>query len=193
MTENPPQVSPLPREFAVDPGPTGARLLTGSLVLLTLFGGLVAIELAAPGLGVALRVAGLAFAPLMVFALEGFLVAAMAYIAVVTFLAVPRMRFHVGARRFEVRTIFGDRHWPIAGLKARRHVPDFGLRLMGTSLSGYATGWFIVDRRRTRVYATSKDAGVLLEGPDIRLFVTPADAAGMVGALRLAGADVQDS
>jgi hypothetical protein len=114
-------------------------------------------------------------------------VPAIAYLLAVTLLAVPRMRFHVGARRFEVRTLFGARMWPAEGMTATRRTPRFERRLFGTSMPGYATGWFLLDGKRTRVYATTRQDGVLLESADSRIFVTPADVPSMLEALHHAG------
>jgi hypothetical protein len=114
----------------------------------------------------------------------------MGYLVAITFFAVPRMRFHVGARRFEVRTLFSAKHWPTAGLLARKHVAHFERRIFGTSMAGYHTGWFLVDGKKTLVYATGHGPGVLVEG-HTRVFVTPADPDGMLESLRLAGVRVE--
>ena len=64
------------------------------------------------------------------------------------------------------------------------------------ALTQYATpsddaGWFSLDGRRTRLYAsTVRGEGVLVEG-DRRVFVTPADAAGFLAALSAQGALVE--
>ena len=110
------------------------------------------------------------------------------FLANIAFLAVPRMRFHVGARRFELRTVFTAKEWPTASLRARRHDARFGIRLFGTSIPGFKTGWFMVDGKKTLVHATG-DSGVLLEG-DTRVFLTPDDPEGMLRSLGLAGATI---
>jgi PH (Pleckstrin Homology) domain-containing protein len=179
------EVSPLPREFEMDPGPVKARIAAGVVLLGVLAASLAAVVVAArscaAGATALLSMVGVGAGVL--------LVVLMGYMAAITFFAVSRTRFHVGARRFGVRTLFREKHWPMDGLRARKHAPHFELRLFGTSMPGYLSGWFLVDGKKTLVYATRRDEGVLLEG-DTRVFVTPADPDGMLDALRLAGAEI---
>ena len=117
------------------------------------------------------------------------------YLVAVSFSRTARMRYYVGARRFEVRTLLRHRHWPTAGMRAKKHTARFGFRLFGTALPGYLTGWFIVDGARTVVYATGRRNGVLLENEaeKTRIFVTPRDPDAMLAALELAGVAIDAS
>jgi hypothetical protein len=186
-------VSPLPHDYEVDPGPAGARRTVG-LVLTSILAVVLAVLALVFVRATSAAGGGLTGTPLPIvgLVLGTALFALVAYLASITFLAVPRMRFHVGARRFEIRTLFGTRVFHTDGLRATRYVPRFELRLMGTAMAGYYTGWFLIDGQRTLVYATGRGEGVLLEDASTRVFVTPANVSGMLESLRLAGVKVEE-
>lgn len=117
--------------------------------------------------------------------------AIVAAMTVATLLLGPsRMLYRVGGGQFEVRTIFGRRAWPASGLRARGHAARLQLRLAGTAVRGYYTGYYLADGKRTRVYATEPSRGVLIEGP-ARILVSPDDRDGFLAALRAEGATVE--
>ncbi len=101
-----------------------------------------------------------------------------------------RMVYRVGDGRLEVRTIFSRRAWQASTLRARAHAPRLQLRLVGTAVRGYYTGFYLADGQRTRVYATDPSAGVLLDGPS-RILLSPEDRAGFLDALRAEGAAIE--
>ncbi len=107
---------------------------------------------------------------------------------VATFFVAPgRLRYEVGQGDLVVRTLLGARRFPLAGVAARAWTPGRVLKLAGNGLPGYFTGWFSLDGRRTRVYATRLSDGVLIEGPT-RVFVTPRAITPFLAALRANGA-----
>jgi len=107
----------------------------------------------------------------------------------VLFLVGPaRLGYRVDGGVLEVRTWLRRIRIPLQGARARRHHASRGWRLFGVRLPGYSAGWFRLDGKTTRVYATGRD-GVLIEGRQ-RLFVTPADSDAFLGALAEAGATV---
>jgi hypothetical protein len=110
-------------------------------------------------------------------------------VAALMLLGPGRMAYLVGEGQIEVRTLFGRKSWPLAGLRARPHRPAVTLRVAGTGAPGYYTGMFRVDGTLTRIYATDLKAGVLLEGP-ARVYLSPEDVAGFLDAMRAAGAQV---
>ncbi|MGE5234835.1 MAG: PH domain-containing protein [Acidobacteriota bacterium] len=61
------------------------------------------------------------------------------------------------------------------------------MRIVGSAMPGYYAGRFPIDGGVTTVYASTLKDGVLVEGGE-RVFVSPADGAGFVAALRDAGA-----
>jgi hypothetical protein len=102
------------------------------------------------------------------------------------FLAPGRMRYLVRDGRLEVATLFGTPAFPLAGASVKVHSPLIGERLSGVNLPGYCAGVMVFDRAPTSVYATVRESGVLLEG-DERVFVSPADPAGLIAAAIAAG------
>ena len=195
MSTYDPPVSPLPRDFEVDPGPVKARVAMGVGLMATLGTILTLLVVTSATLSAGHVKAGapvdLSMVRTTILCACVFLAGMIAWLAAITFFAVPRMRFHVGARRFEIHTLFGDRRWETAGLRARKHVPDVQGRIFGTGMAGYMTGWFLVDGKKTLVYATSKRDGVLLEDEGSRVFITPVDPEAMLDSLRIAGAAVE--
>jgi hypothetical protein len=101
------------------------------------------------------------------------------------FLVAPgRLLYRVVPGGLQVTTILRTRRFETLGAAARRHSPRPGVRLFGTGMPGYFTGWFLLDGKRSRVYATGFDDGVLLEGQGLRLFVNPSQAEPFLLALR---------
>jgi Bacterial PH domain len=114
--------------------------------------------------------------------------------AIATILLGPRrMVYRVGEGRLEAATIFGHRSWPLLEMNARPHRPRVTLRIAGTAINGYYTGLFTSDGVRTRVYATDLTAGVLVEGPGLRVFLSPERRQDFLDALRAAGATVGEA
>jgi hypothetical protein len=106
-----------------------------------------------------------------------------ATVPVVFFAAPKRLSYRVVSGGIEVSTLLRRRRFDTIGAAARRHRPKPGLRLWGSGMPGYFTGWFLVDGKRCRVYATGFDDGVLIESPQLRLFLSPSDPAAFVSAL----------
>jgi hypothetical protein len=102
------------------------------------------------------------------------------------------MRYLVGDGRLRVNTIFSRRDWATQGMHARPHTPRVTLRVAGTAVRGYYTGWFRADGKTTRVYATDLAAGVLIDGP-ARVFLSPEDRAGFLAALGAEGATIDEA
>lgn len=102
------------------------------------------------------------------------------------FLGPARMHYLVRDGRLEVTTLTGTRSFPLAGVSARAHTPLLGEKLSGVNLPGYCAGVMVFDRAPTSVFATVRESGVLLEG-DERVFVSPADPAGLIAAAIAAG------
>jgi hypothetical protein len=61
------------------------------------------------------------------------------------------------------------------------------MRLWGSGAPGYYTGLYRVDGANTRVYSTSVEEGVLIEGESSRVFVNPEDEAAFLEAMRTTG------
>jgi hypothetical protein len=61
------------------------------------------------------------------------------------------------------------------------------MRLWGTGAPGYYTGLYRMDGTNTKVYATSVDEGVLLEGDKVRVFVNPDNEAAFLEAMHTLG------
>jgi hypothetical protein len=104
------------------------------------------------------------------------------------FLVAPnRLRYRVEPGVLAVTTMVGSRRFTTTGCVARPHRPKIGLRLWGTGAPGYYTGLYRVDGANTKVYTTSTEKGVLVEGTDLRVFVNPEDEAGFLDAMRTLG------
>jgi hypothetical protein len=103
-------------------------------------------------------------------------------------MAPRRLRYRIHSDGVDITTILRTVHIPTIGCTARRHTPKVGIRLWGAALPGYFTGRFRADGATTRIYATTVDDGVLIEGEDLRLFVSPADPEAFLEALQEAGA-----
>ncbi len=60
-------------------------------------------------------------------------------------------------------------------------------RLLATGAPGYYTGTYRVDGANARIYTTSVEEGVLIEGPGVRVFVNPENETGFLEAIRTMG------
>ncbi len=106
----------------------------------------------------------------------------------VIFLVAPsRLRYRVVSGGLEIKTMLGTRRFVTAGCTARAHRPRVGLRLWGTGAPGYYTGTYRVDGANTKLYTTSVEEGVLIEGPGVRVFINPEDETGFLDAIRTMG------
>jgi hypothetical protein len=103
-----------------------------------------------------------------------------------------RLRYLVEGGNLVIQTILTRRRIAIPGLTARRHRPDAGLRLWGTAFPGYLTGIFRADGRTMRIYATTVEDGVLIEGEDRPIFVNPKNPEAFLEALQSHGATIVD-
>ncbi|MEE4271802.1 MAG: PH domain-containing protein [Thermoanaerobaculales bacterium] len=111
-----------------------------------------------------------------------------ALIVPVVFLIAPaRLAYRVEPGALEVLTTMGTRRYATTGCTARVHHPQVGLRLWGTSAPGYHTGLFRADGANTKIYATSVDEGVLIEGNGVRVFVNPERRDEFLEAMRTLG------
>ena len=110
-----------------------------------------------------------------------------AVLATMLLFAPRRLAYAVRGGALEVSTLFGRRRFALSGAKVHRHRPLVGARLSGLFLPGYLVGSALWDGMATTVLASVRDEGVLLEA-DGRIFVTPADPDGLLGACTQAGA-----
>jgi hypothetical protein len=111
-----------------------------------------------------------------------------ALIVPVVFLVAPsRLAYRVGPGELVVSTLLGSRRYPTHGCSARAHRPRVGMRLWGTGAPGYYTGLYRVDGANARIYTTSLESGVLIEGPGVRVFVNPENEGAFLEAMRTMG------
>lgn len=108
-------------------------------------------------------------------------------IPLIFFVAPGRLNYLVISGGLEVSTLFGSKRFITAGCTARSHYPQIGLRLWGTGAPGYYTGTYRVDGANAKIYTTSVDEGVLIEGPGVRVFINPEDEEGFLQAIRTVG------
>lgn len=108
-------------------------------------------------------------------------------IPVIFFVAPARLRYRVEPGALAVVTMLGTRRFDTTGCTARAHHARFGLRLWGSGAPGYYTGLFRVDGANTKVYATSAEEGVLVEGEGVRVFVNPERQDAFLEAMRTLG------
>ncbi len=97
-----------------------------------------------------------------------------------------RLGYEVVGGSLVVHTALATKRFPLADRTARRTGVRARLRLAGSGMPGYHTGWFLLDTGFARVYASRFDDGVLLEGKP-RIFVSPADPEALLAALRTRG------
>ena len=105
-------------------------------------------------------------------------------IPLIFFVSPRKLRYHVGEGILEVHTLLGVRRFTVSNCLARPYRPRSSMKLIGSSIPGYHTGRFRIDGMNTRVYATDLKQGVLIEGPDLRLLVTPEDTEAFLQALQ---------
>lgn len=108
-------------------------------------------------------------------------------IPVVFLIAPGYLRYRVEPGALLVRTTLGTRRFTTTGCTARIHWPQVGLRLWGSSAPGYYTGLFRADGVNTKLYATSVEEGVLIEGEGVRVFVNPEQQDAFLEAMRTLG------
>jgi len=110
------------------------------------------------------------------------------WVAGPVFIVAPaRLRYRVVPGELRIARLGKSVCMPLAGARVRRHRPLLGERMSGLVLPGYVVGSHQFDSAPTSVFASVKDEGVLIEGEG-RVFVTPADIDGLLGALETAGA-----
>jgi hypothetical protein len=111
-----------------------------------------------------------------------------ALIVPLVFLVAPtRLRYRIEPGALVVTTILRSRRFETTGRRVRHHRPRVGMRLWGSGAPGYYTGLYRVDGANTRVYSTSVEEGVLIEGESSRVFVNPEDEAAFLEAMRTTG------
>lgn len=108
-------------------------------------------------------------------------------IPVIFFVSPGRLRYQVHQESIEIHTLLGVRRFSIGNCFAQPYSPKSSMKTLGSSLPGYHAGKFRVDGMSTRVYATDLTEGVLIEGPDLRLFLNPEDPEAFLQALRSLG------
>jgi len=108
-------------------------------------------------------------------------------VPMIFFVAPNRLHYRVVSGGLEVATVLGTKRFTTAGCTARSHRPRVGMRLWGTGAPGYYTGTYRVDGANTKIFTTSIEEGVLIEGPGVRVFVNPEDEQAFLDAIRTTG------
>jgi len=108
-------------------------------------------------------------------------------VPIVFMVAPTRIRYRNEPGALVVTTVLGSRRFATVECHAHSHRPKVGVKLWGTGAPGYYTGLYRVDGANARIYTTSVDEGVLIEGESVRVFVNPEDEAGFLEALRTLG------
>lgn len=115
-------------------------------------------------------------------------------VCVLAMAAMPLMRikgYEVGADQLRVRAAYGDRVFPLQGLKDVRLAPEAfvgALRTMGNGGVFSMLGHFRSDRLGAfRSYVTDTDRLVVLEWEDLRVVVSPVDTARFIEVVRQRG------
>lgn len=109
------------------------------------------------------------------------------FIPLIFFLAPNRLTYRVTSGHVEVDLTFSTKKFSVSHCIARRYDPEASSKVIGSSLPGYHSGRFSIDGMATRVYATALSDGVLVESPDLRLFLNPEDPHAFLEALRVLG------
>ncbi len=109
------------------------------------------------------------------------------FIPLIFFLSPSRLRYRVTPGHVEIDLTFSTKRFSVNNCIARLHNPETSSKVMGSSLPGYHSGRFSLDGMTTRVYATRLTEGVLIESPDLRLFLNPEDPHAFLEALRALG------
>ena len=113
--------------------------------------------------------------------------AATLFIPVIFFLSPGRLKYRITPGFVEVDLTFWTKRFDTTNCLARLYDPETFTKVMGSSLPGYHSGRFSLDGMITRVYATSPRNGVLIESPDLRLFLSPEDPHAFLEGLRAHG------
>lgn len=100
------------------------------------------------------------------------------------FVAPARLCYRVTPSTIEVETTLFTKRFTVSNCIARIYRPEESAKLLGSSMPGFYSGRFAIDGMTTRVYVTHLDEGVLVEGPDLRLLVSPEDPHAFLEALR---------
>jgi len=108
-------------------------------------------------------------------------------IPLIFFLSPSRLRYRVTPGHVEIDLTFSTKRFSVSACIARLYDPETSSKVMGSSLPGYHSGRFSLDGMATRVYATRLTDGVLIESPDLRLFLNPEDPHAFLEALRALG------
>ncbi len=109
------------------------------------------------------------------------------FVPVIFFIAPGRLRYRVTPGHVEVVLTVTTKRFSISNCIARASTPESSAKIAGSSIPGYYSGLFRVDGMSTRVYATRMQNGVLIEGPDLRLYLSPEDPHAFLEALRALG------
>ena len=105
-------------------------------------------------------------------------------VPVLFFVSPSRLRYCVTPSTIEVTTTFFTKRFSVGNCIARIYRPEDCAKVAGSSMPGYYSGRFNVDGMATRVYATDLAEGVLIEGPDLRLYISPDDPHAFLEAVR---------
>jgi hypothetical protein len=120
-------------------------------------------------------------------AMTGLGVAVTLFIPLIFFLSPSRLRYRVTPGHVEIDLTFSSKRFSVSNCIARLYDPETSSKVMGSSLPGYHSGRFSLDGMATRVYATRMNDGILIESPDLRLFLNPEDPHAFLEALRALG------
>jgi len=103
------------------------------------------------------------------------------------FFSPSRLCYRVTPGHVEIDLTFSTKRLSVSNCIARLYNPETSSKVMGSSLPGYHSGRFSLDGMATRVYATRLTDGILIESPDLRLFLNPDDPHAFLEALRALG------
>ena len=112
------------------------------------------------------------------------------WLVALCFFGAERLRFEIADGALVVHTLLRTYKLPLLGVKVQRTSAKLSMRLAGTGLPGFYTGYYLLGDQRARVWATMREGGVVLDGA-ARWFITPADIDGFLEAAKAAGAHVQ--
>lgn len=106
----------------------------------------------------------------------------------VTFIVAPKkLRYVLSNGNLIVETLRAKETFSLAGARVFRCFPAFGGRMAGIPLPGYILATYDLDAMASRVFASAKEEGVMVEGVE-RIFITPKDIDGMLAAMEESGA-----
>ncbi len=109
------------------------------------------------------------------------------FVPLIFFVSPARLRYRVTPGHVEIDLTFSTKRFSVSNCLARLYDPETSSKVMGSSLPGYHSGRFSLDGMATRVYATRLTEGILIESPDLRLFLNPEDPHAFLEALRALG------